>query len=60
MSRVLSRGIASAYKQLQCTVMRRRGRGASESFHYASAPRWLGQRAAAEMRGIARINPMRA
>ena len=37
-------------KQLQRTVTRRRGRGASASFHYALAPRWLGQHAAAELR----------
>ena len=27
-------------KQLQRTVIRRRGRGACASFHYAHAPRW--------------------
>jgi hypothetical protein len=37
-------------KQLQRTVIRRRGRGASAPFHYAFAPRWTGQRAAAELR----------
>ena len=37
-------------KQLQRTVIRRRGRGASASFHYALAPRFTLQRAAAELR----------
>jgi hypothetical protein len=37
-------------KQLQRTVIRRRGRGASASFHYALAPRCNRQRAAAELR----------
>ncbi len=37
-------------KQLQRTVTRRRGRGASAAFHYALAPRWIAQRAAAELR----------
>jgi len=37
-------------KQLQRTVIRRRGRGASASFHYALAPRFILQRAAAELR----------
>jgi len=37
-------------KQLQRTVIRRRGRGASAPFHYALAPRWTAQRAAAELR----------
>jgi len=35
---------------LQRTVTRRRGRGASASFHCARAPRWLAPRAAAELR----------
>jgi hypothetical protein len=37
-------------KQLQRTVIAQRMRGASASFHYALAPRWLAQRAAAELR----------
>jgi hypothetical protein len=37
-------------KQLQRTGTRHRGRGASASFHCALAPRWLAQRAAAELR----------
>ena len=37
-------------KQLQRTVIRRRGRAASASFHFAHAARWLAQRAAAELR----------
>jgi len=37
-------------KQLQRTVKTRRERGASASFHYALAPRWWAQRAAAELR----------
>jgi hypothetical protein len=37
-------------KQLQRTVTRRRGDGASAAFHYALAPRVIRQRAAAELR----------
>jgi len=37
-------------KQLQRTVTRRRGDGASAPFHYALAPRITPQRAAAELR----------
>jgi hypothetical protein len=37
-------------KQLQRTVIPNRWRGASASFHYALAPRWTAQRAAAELR----------
>jgi hypothetical protein len=37
-------------KQLQRTVMRRRGRGACAPLHYAHAPRCTVQRAAAELR----------
>ncbi len=37
-------------KQLQRTVISRRGRGASAPFHYAPAPRFQSQRAAAELR----------
>jgi len=40
-------------KQLQRTVIRRRGRVARASFHYARAPRLIGQRAAAELRRYA-------
>jgi hypothetical protein len=42
-----------ANKQLQRTVTRRRGDGASAPFHYALAPRWTAQRAAAELRRYA-------
>jgi hypothetical protein len=37
-------------KQLQRTVIPNRWRGASASFHYALAPRFTRQRAAAELR----------
>ena len=37
-------------KQLQRTVTRRRGRAARAPFHYARAPRFKRQRAAAELR----------
>ena len=37
-------------KQLQRTVTRRRGDGASAPFHYALAPRFTWHRAAAELR----------
>jgi hypothetical protein len=37
-------------KQLQRTVTRRRGRAASAPFHYALAPRFTRQCAAAELR----------
>jgi hypothetical protein len=37
-------------KQLQRTVIRRRGRGACAPPHYAHAPRMTRQRAAAELR----------
>jgi predicted N-formylglutamate amidohydrolase len=40
----------SENKQLQRTVRRRRGDGASVPFHYALAPRFTRQRAAAELR----------
>jgi hypothetical protein len=40
----------AANKQLQRTVTRRRGDGASAPFHYALAPRFTRQRAAAELR----------
>jgi hypothetical protein len=39
-----------ANKQLQRTVTRRRGDGASAPFHYALAQRFTRQRAAAELR----------
>ena len=46
----------SAYnKQLQRTVTRHRGDGASASFHYALAPRITRQRAAAELRRSATL-----
>ena len=38
----------TANEQLRRTVIRRRERGASASFHCALAPRWLAQRAAAD------------
>ena len=37
-------------KQLERTVIRRRGRAASAPFHYALASRWTAQRAAAQLR----------
>jgi hypothetical protein len=37
-------------KQLERTVVRRRGRAASAPFHYAHAARRIGQRAAAQLR----------
>ena len=37
-------------KQLQRTVTRRRGDGASAPFHYAHAARWTARRAAAQLR----------
>jgi hypothetical protein len=40
----------AANKQLQRTVQTVSRRGTRASFHYARAPRWLGQRAAAELR----------
>ena len=40
-------------KQLQRTVTRRRGDGASAPFHSALAPRWAAHRAAAELRRYA-------
>jgi hypothetical protein len=40
----------AANKQLQRTVIRRRGDGASAPFHYALAPRFTRHRAAAELR----------
>jgi hypothetical protein len=42
-------------KQLQRTVIRRRGRGARASCHYARAPRFTRQRAAAELRRYAAV-----
>ena len=50
-------------KQLERTVIRRRGDGASAPFHYALAPRISRQRAAAELRRyaahISRLKPER-
>jgi hypothetical protein len=43
-------GDAPYNKQLQRTVIWVHMRAASASFHYAHAARWLGQRAAAELR----------
>jgi hypothetical protein len=40
-------------QQLQRTVIRRRGDGASAPFHYALTPRFTRQRAAAELRRYA-------
>jgi len=45
---VLTEVVAAYNKQLQRTVIPRRGRGASATFHYALAPRCSAQRAAAE------------
>jgi hypothetical protein len=42
--------VPAANKQLQRTVIRRRGDAASAPFHYALAARWARQRAAAELR----------
>jgi hypothetical protein len=47
------RRTAAHNKQLQRTVTRRRGDGASAPFHYALAPRFILQRAAAELRRYA-------
>jgi hypothetical protein len=44
------RNATAPNKQLQRTVTRRRGDGASAPFHYALAPRFIRQRAAAELR----------
>jgi hypothetical protein len=43
-------GASISIKQLQRTVTRRRGVVASAPFHYALAPRFTRQRAAAELR----------
>jgi hypothetical protein len=45
--------VESANKQLQRTVIRRRGEGANAPFHYALAPRFIPRRAAAELRRYA-------
>ena len=42
------RVVPAANKQLQRTVTRRRGDGASAAFHYVLAPRFTRQRAAAQ------------
>jgi hypothetical protein len=42
--------VAAPNKQLQRTVIRRRGRGACAPFHFAHAPRRTRDRAAAELR----------
>ena len=51
--RCIERRAVPANKQLQRTVTRRRGDGASAPFHYALAPRFTRQRAAAELRRYA-------
>jgi len=43
-------------KQLQRTVIRRCGRGACASLHYAHPPRWTRGRAAAELRRYAALD----
>jgi hypothetical protein len=48
--RLMVSAMVSPNKQLQRTVVRRRGDGASAPFHYALAPRVIRQRAAAELR----------
>ena len=45
--------VVPANKQLQRTVIRRRGRAARAPFHYARASRSTRQRAAAELRRYA-------
>ena len=47
--RALAVAALSHNKQLQRTVIRRRGDGASAPFHFALAPRFARQRAAAEL-----------
>lgn len=49
----------AANKQLQRTVTRRRGDGASAPFHYALAPRFTRPRAAAELRRYVRVRRWR-
>jgi hypothetical protein len=46
-------------KQLERTVIRRRGRAASAPFHYALAARWTAQRAAAQLRRYASASKSR-
>ncbi len=48
---------AAPNKQLQRTVQTASRRTACASFHYAHAARWLGQRAAAELRRYALYHP---
>jgi hypothetical protein len=48
----------AANKQLQRTVIRHRGDGASAPFHYALAARWWADRAAAELRRWASGSPL--
>jgi len=50
---LISTSHAPHNKQLQRTVIRRRGDGAGASFHYALAPRFMRQCAAAELRRYA-------
>jgi len=52
--------VSSSNKQLQRTVIPNRRRGASAAFHYALAPRFPRQRAAAELRRYAAFWPQRA
>ena len=48
--RAVCNGIAAHNKQLQRTVTRRRGDGASAPFHLRLAPRFIRRRAAAKLR----------
>ena len=51
-----SKCIAGSHnKQLQRTVIRRRGRAARAPFHYARASRWTAGHAAAELRRYAAL-----
>jgi hypothetical protein len=50
MKTIVLRIAMSPNKQLQRTVIRRPGDGASAPFHYALAPRFTRRRAAAELR----------
>jgi hypothetical protein len=51
------RGSLPHNKQLQRTVICRRGDGASAPFNYALAPRFNRQRAAAELRRYTLLRP---
>ena len=50
LAEILSASCQPPNKQLERTVIRRRVRAASASFHYAHAARWTAQRAAAQLR----------